>query len=402
MVAFNYVRMDWVVVSRIRMDMQDAAAHVLAYSKTFTKCKSVHNDFEPGKSLLGIVVDWLDAEIKGLGIAVGKELAITLLKGCKVHWTRSWQRVRDCIVTSNDKVHEKNLFSAIASNITKIAAGSNIVSAFEVLCKKRSATSLVGIITGLTKDDAQFIDSNTNWTNTTKWVEWWMRPQHHKLLHEDYTEMDESIWKRCPSDTNAVERKNLDSKESLPQQLRIAMTNLYRYDKTACAKNIAANVGVSVTYCDQLQEARKSEATKRNMRRQNKSSSDLTAQYGPPDRQCHFETGGKKRKNPVKSSIQAKRPKSSYVSQDTSAAADDDSDFEDSTQTRFHQPNPNYFGCTLQMRFKIKETGNYQWFDGQILNFDPKTGKYGAFFPSDGQTIYINPSQEADDIVFYK
>ena len=164
MVAFNYVTMDWVVVSRIRMDKQDAAAHALAYSKTFTKCKSVHNDFEPGTSLLGIVVDWSDAEIKGLGIAVGKELAITLLKGCKVHWTRSWQRIRDRVVTSNDKVREKNLFSAIASNIPKITAGSNVVTAFEVLCKKRSATSLVGIITGLTKDDAKFIDSNTNWT----------------------------------------------------------------------------------------------------------------------------------------------------------------------------------------------------------------------------------------------
>ena len=36
-------------------------------------------------------------------------------------------------MTSNDKVREKNLFSAIASNIPKITAGSNVVSAFEVL-----------------------------------------------------------------------------------------------------------------------------------------------------------------------------------------------------------------------------------------------------------------------------
>ena len=52
--------------------------------------------------------------------------------------------------------------------------------------------------------------------------------------------MDEAIWERCPSNTNAVERKNLDSKESLPQQLQIAVVNLYKYDKAACAKNIAA------------------------------------------------------------------------------------------------------------------------------------------------------------------
>lgn len=150
--------------------------------------------------------------------------------------------------------------------------------AFEVLCKKKLAKTLLGIIERFTNEDAKFIDSSTNWTSATKWVEWWMRPQHLKLLHKDYAEMDESIWNRCPSDTNAVERKNLDSKESLPQQLQIAMTNLYKYDKAACAKNIAAKQGVSVTYCDQSQEARKSEAAKR---RQITSGSDLTSQYGP-------------------------------------------------------------------------------------------------------------------------
>ena len=49
------------------------------------------------------------------------------------------------------------------------------------------------------------------------------------------------------------------------QQLQVAITNLYKYDKAACGKNIAAKQGVSVTYCDQSQEARKSEAAKRNM-----------------------------------------------------------------------------------------------------------------------------------------
>ena len=34
------------------------------------------------------------AEILGLGLAVGKNLATNLLRGCKVHWARSWRRVR--------------------------------------------------------------------------------------------------------------------------------------------------------------------------------------------------------------------------------------------------------------------------------------------------------------------
>ena len=255
--------------------------------------------------------------------------------------------------------------------------------AFEVLCKKKSAYTPLDVIRGLTNDDAKFIDSSTNWASATKWVEWWMWPQHLKLLHKDYTEMDESIWKRCPSDTNGVERKNLDSKESLPQQLQVAMTNLYKYDKAAFAKNIADKQGVSVTYCDQSQEARKSEATKRNMRRQKTSASDLTSQYRPPDRQCHFENGEKKRRASTSKSGNAKRPKVVTVVPETS---DEDSDMDDFAQSSFHQPNPKYLGRKLQMRFKIKDKGKYEWFNGQILNFDPKTGKYSACL------LYTSPS----------
>lgn len=184
MVAFNYVTVDWVVVSRVRMNKQGATAYALAYSKTFEKCKLARNSFELGKTLLGIVVDWSDAEIKGLGIAVGKEVATTLSKGCKVHWTRSWQRVRDRVATSKDKVWEKELFSSIASRIPNLSAGSNVVIAFEVLCKMKSANSLLGIIDSLTRVDAKFIDSSTNWASATKWVEWWMRPQHLKPLQK--------------------------------------------------------------------------------------------------------------------------------------------------------------------------------------------------------------------------
>ena len=40
----------------------------------------------------------------------------------------------------------------------------------------------------------------------------------------------------------------------------------------------------------------------------------------------------------------------------------------------------------------------YRWYSGQILNYDPVSGKYGAFPSSDGQTVYIDPLEEADDI----
>lgn len=83
MVAFDETTMEWSIVSRVRMDKQGANAHALAFKKTFDKCKAEHPVFKLGETLLGVVVDWSDVEILGLGQAVGKELATTLLCGCK-------------------------------------------------------------------------------------------------------------------------------------------------------------------------------------------------------------------------------------------------------------------------------------------------------------------------------
>ena len=72
-----------------------AKEYGLAYKKTFEKYSTDHSDFEVGKSLKGVATDWNDAEIAGLRGAIGDDLGKKLLKGCQVHWNRSWQRVRD-------------------------------------------------------------------------------------------------------------------------------------------------------------------------------------------------------------------------------------------------------------------------------------------------------------------
>ena len=38
------------------------------------------------------------------------------------------------------------------------------------------------------------------------------------------------------------------------------------------------------------------------------------------------------------------------------------------------------------MHFRVEKMGKLQWFKGQILNYDPTSGQYGVFFPSDNQT----------------
>ena len=73
--------------------------------------------------------------------------------------------------------------------------------------------------------------------------------------------MDGSVWDHCPADTNAVDRKNQDSKDKAPQQLQSAMIHLYKADKYMCTKHIAAMDGI--TYSDKSCEGRKKAAESR-------------------------------------------------------------------------------------------------------------------------------------------
>ena len=137
----------------------------------------------------------------------------------------------------NDKEREKALFSLIASALPKTPAGDKIEITFSVLCKQKLSHVLIGQIKRFTASDANFIDSETNWSGAKKWVEWWMRPNHLKRYCTE-TSKSEEVWEQCPSDTNAIERKNLDSKESLPQCIQAALINMYKFDKAACAKHL--------------------------------------------------------------------------------------------------------------------------------------------------------------------
>ena len=38
------------------------------------------------------------------------------------------------------------------------------------------------------------------------------------------------------------------------------------------------------------------------------------------------------------------------------------------------------------MGFEMEESGNKKWFEEQVICYDPATGLYGAYFPSDYET----------------
>ena len=162
---FDDVTMQWTIVSRIRMDKQGKSAYQLAFSKTFAKCKTDTPNFEVGKSLLGVIIAfWVSLLIQGLGGAVGPDVARKLLKGCSVHWSQSWQRVRNRVLDSSDKEYEKKLFSLIASHIQNALCGEQVAHCFEGLYGSKPASTLVGKIINFSREDAVFIQNECDWT----------------------------------------------------------------------------------------------------------------------------------------------------------------------------------------------------------------------------------------------
>ena len=66
------------------MDRLDAKAYQQAFSAVFDEVKKDYPEFAVGKTLMGVITDWSDAQLNGLIGAVGEEVASRVVKGCKV------------------------------------------------------------------------------------------------------------------------------------------------------------------------------------------------------------------------------------------------------------------------------------------------------------------------------
>ena len=58
----------------------------------FRMCHDRYLNFKVGETLKGVIMDWSDAEARGLREAVGDETAESILRGCNVHYIKGWQR----------------------------------------------------------------------------------------------------------------------------------------------------------------------------------------------------------------------------------------------------------------------------------------------------------------------
>ena len=152
--------------------------------------------------------------------------------------------------------------------------------------------------------------------------------------------MEESIWERCPSSTNAVERRNRDC--DTPQCLKLAMMKMYKVDKVTCLKHIAAEDGIVLSYRSKSEEARRMTAKKRQQYRM-RAIPDKESEYGPPDRADNFMAGRKRKSNDATSPV-------------------------DNNVLQYHPNNhPEIVGKKARMRFN-DEGGEEKWYEGMYLH----------------------------------
>lgn len=254
----------------------------------FDQCKKDNSEFCIGKTLLGIIIDWSDAEADGLQLAVGEEMANTLLKGCKVHWIRSYQRVADKVCKHQHpekRAIENEAFNLVASAVQKVQTQQEVFHLFECLCGSRGINEVQSMVPGLTSAHVETVKENSTWEGASHWVKWWIRPAHLRMLSQAFTEMPKEVWEGAPATTNAVERQNLDSKQRHPVNIKEAMTRLYKIDKSFCLKYIAASENVRLSYTNSTLENIKKQSTKKaNQRPKQRIPHDKLALHGPPDR----------------------------------------------------------------------------------------------------------------------
>ena len=84
---------------------------------------------------------------------------------------------------------------------------------------------------------------------------------------------------------------NAECKSKLAVTLQHALSNVYKLDKSVCAKHLAGLKECSVSYREKTESAKRASAAKRQQQRLLSSiPTDPTATHGPPDRACHFKT----------------------------------------------------------------------------------------------------------------
>ena len=289
--VFDYKTMKWAAVARMRGNKESSELYRLAFKLMFETCHKDRN-FKVGESLKGIIVDWSDTEAKGLREVIGEDTADLVLKGCNVHWIRSYQRVAERVNSSVSKGNRRaavEAFCLIAKHIMIVTEKQHVLQLFDVL-HDTGKLSLIQCLNITLSAEQIAIISKCDWSGAKNWVEWWTRTSHLQMLNKPFAKMASGIWNKAPRNTNGVERANSLAKDgdSKRKSLYCAMQSLYEKDKVFALQYIAADGGSKVSYRSEIsEEQRMKTACKRKAHQV--AVKDSTASLGPPDKKQHFD-----------------------------------------------------------------------------------------------------------------
>ena len=378
--AFDYNVMRWVAVARVRSNKEDANFYSVAFKAVFDQCKEDHKEFSIGKTLKGIVLDWSDAERKGLQLAIGEKLCDKLLIGCKVHYGRSYQRVADKVsspLPNQTRCLSREAFCIISRAIPLQKSKSDVMKLFNSL---KGAVN-IGEIPNVTVP-AEVLDHwkeiAAAWKEATHWVEWWTRLPHLRMLCDAFRDPS-SAYEKAPRDTNGVERINQDSKQSFPTCLKMAMEYVYKKGKCLALSYIAAEKQFSLSYREISEESRRSCAAKRKIQRSHSVNPDYQAQFGPPDKTSNFCGSSSMNETCIKA------PKKRYHYVDSSDSDSDANVLPKSTK-RKKISNADFAGIGQRVEDRYDDG---IWYKGTLVNFDVFNGQWKIEFDDDDKEAFV-------------
>ena len=208
--VFDYKTMKWAVVTRMKGNKESSEFYQLAFKLMLETCQKEYPDFKVGESLKGIIFDWSDTEAKGLHDVIGEDTTELVLKGCNVHWIRSYQRVAERVNSSVSKGNRRmavEAFCLIAKNIMMATEKQHVLQLFDVLHNTDKLSLIQHINVPLSAEQIAIV-SKCDWSSAKNWVQWWTRSRHLQMLTKPFAKMASSTWIKPPRNTNGVERAN--------------------------------------------------------------------------------------------------------------------------------------------------------------------------------------------------